>query len=132
MRRRAATTTALRPAQRGLVGFNSHRLDRTTTHWFNWRHLRCKLQETPHYLRHGWTMLQLEVIAARTTPCPLTTTGYLAHGLDADELVRHGGAVAFMTAWMDREAANRPYQEREFRWRQGELFNALERGAFDT
>ena len=39
-------STVLRPAQRGLDRFNSHRQERTTVHWFTWRHLRLKLEET--------------------------------------------------------------------------------------
>lgn len=125
MSRKLASTTILRPAERGLAGFNQHRQERTATHWFTWRHLRCKLQVTPHYLRHGWTMLQLDVVAARDTPCPITATGYLAHFLDQDELAANGGAVAFLTAWMDRAAATKVYQDSEFRWRQGDLFDRL-------
>jgi len=115
--------TVLRPAQRGLESFNAHRQDRTTTHWFTWRHLRCKITETRHYLRHGWTMLQLEVVASRDKPCPLTSTGYLAHGLDEDELARTGGAVTFFRAWMERAAQSNAYKMAEFRWRQGNLFD---------
>lgn len=122
MKRRGDDTTVLRPAERGLDRFNQHRQARTFTHWFSWRHLRCKVEVTDHYLRHGWAMLQLRVIAARETPCPITATGYLAHFLDADDLACAGGAVQFLTAWMDREAATRRYQDMEFRWRQGDLF----------
>lgn len=123
--KRLTATTAIRPAQRGHEGFNRHRRERTVTHWFRWRHLTCKLQETSHYLNHGWTLLQLELVASRDTPCPLTTTGYLAHGIDAEELQASGGAVAFMTAWMDREAKGKTYQKAEFLWRQGDLFDRL-------
>lgn len=123
MSKRRTSTTALRPAERGLVAFNRHRQNRSTTHWFNWRHLRCKVQETPHYLSNGWTMLQLEVVASRDTPCPITTTGYLAHFLDEADLAHAGGAVAFMTAWMNRDAATRRYQDADFRWRQWDLFD---------
>ena len=122
MNKRASTTTALRPAQCGLASFNAHRADRTTTHWFTWRHLRCKVQETSHYGRHGWTLLQLDVIASRDTPCPLTNTGYLAYGVDANDLENAGGAVPFLIEWMDRKAATKAYQQTEFRWRQGDLF----------
>lgn len=117
------TSTMLRPAARGLDRFNRHRQHRTCIHWFTWRHLRCKLSETSHYLRHGWTMLQLEVVANRSTPCPLTRTGYLAHFIDEDELGNAGGAVPFMVAWLDREADSKAYKAAEFRWRQGDLFD---------
>ena len=125
MSRRSTDTTSLRPAERGLERFNRHRQDRTVTHWFTWRHLRCKVQETRHYLSHGWTMLQLEIVAARDAPCPITATGYLAHHLDEAELARAGGAVAFLTAWMDREAQGKPYRRAEFLWRQGDLFDRV-------
>jgi hypothetical protein len=115
--------TSLRPAQRGLSDFNKHRHDRTTVHWFTWRHLRCKASETRHYLHHGWTMLQLEVIASRNTPCPITTTGYLAQFLDEDELAHAGGAVAFFQDRMEQEAQSKVYKAAEFRWRQGDLFD---------
>lgn len=122
MNRRVNASTVLRPAERGLTNFNAHRHDRTAAHWFTWRHLRCKLQETQHYGQHDWTLLQLEIIAARTTPCPLTTTGYLAHGLTTDDLRQSGGAVPYMTTWLNRAAATKAYQQREFHWRQGDLF----------
>ncbi len=123
--RRLTATTAIRPAQRGHESFNRQRRERTTTHWFRWRHLTCKVQATEHYLNHGWTLLQLELIAARDTPCPITTTGYLAHGIDAGELTQAGGAVAFMTTWMDREARTKAYQAAEFCWRQGDMIDNL-------
>lgn len=53
MSRPPSSTTILRPAERGLERFNRHRQDRTSTHWLTWRHLRLKIEETRHYLRHG-------------------------------------------------------------------------------
>jgi len=116
-------STVLRPAQRGLDRFNGHRQERTTVHWFTWRHLRLKLEETRHYTRHGWTMLQLHVIAARDVPCPVTATGYLARFIDEEELDMAGGAVVFMAAWLEREAQTKAYRTAEQRWRQGDLFD---------
>ena len=69
--------------------------------------------------------MQLHVIAARDTPCPITTTGYLAHQIGAEELADAGGAVAFFTTWMNREAATKRYQLMEFRWRQGDMIDQL-------
>lgn len=128
MSRRGDTTTALRPAERGITQYkhlNDRLKARTVTHWFTWRHIRCKVCVTPDYIQKGWTMLQLEIIAARDTPCPISTTGYLAYGIDADELDAAGGTVAFMTGWLNREAAKKAYQKAEFRWRQGDLLDQL-------
>ncbi len=116
-------TTVLRPAARGLESFNKHREERTNVHWLTWRHLRLKIEETRHYTSHGWTMLQVHVIAARDVPCPITTTGYVAHFLDEAELAGAGGARAFVQAWLDREAQTKAYRTSEQRWRQGNLFD---------
>jgi hypothetical protein len=125
MRKKDRTTTALRPAQLGHRRFEARNADRTRTTWFTWRHLRCKILETPNWGANDWTFLRLEIIAPRDTPCPITTTGYLAHGVDAAELAAAGGTVSFLTAWLDREAAKKPYQKAEFRWRQGDLLDQL-------
>ena len=118
---RFSATTALRPAQRGHIGF-AHYADRTTIHWFTWRHARLKVHETPNHLNHGWTLLRLEIVGARDTPLPITTTGYLECGVSADELAAAGGVAAYLDAWMDREATTRAYRKTEFMWRQGDLF----------
>lgn len=97
------------------------------THWFTWRHVRCKVIETPDYFA-GQTHLELHAIAARDVPLPITQTGYRSHFIAAQALVAAGGAVAFFTAWMDAEAQSRSYRNAEFRWRQGELFPELEGG----
>jgi hypothetical protein len=112
-KRTHTTTTALRPAQMGYRRFNTRHQDTTRTHWFTWRHVRCKVLETSQFGRLG-TLLQLEVIASRDTPVPITRTGYLAHGIDSEELS------------LDREAAKRAYKKSEARWRQPDLLELLE------
>ncbi len=96
------------------------------THWFTWRHLRCKAVETPDYLASGQTLLELHLVAARDTPCPITTTGYRSHFIGTGALAEAGGAVAFLHDWMDREARTKPYRDAEYRWRQGDLLDLLE------
>ncbi|HRD74661.1 MAG TPA: hypothetical protein PK264_01795 [Hyphomicrobiaceae bacterium] len=95
------------------------------THWFTWRHLRCKVVEKPCDLGDHDTLLELHVIAARDTPVPITTTGFLAHFLSTAALTGAGGPTTFFTTWMDREARSRDYQLAEFLWRQGDLFDRL-------
>lgn len=36
-----------------------------------------------------------------------------------------GGAVAYLTAWMDREATTKRYRKMEQLWRQGDLLDRL-------
>ena len=95
------------------------------THWFTWRHVRCKVVERPRYFGDCDTLLELTVIAARDTPVPITSSGYLVHFMATAALEKAGGPVAFLTDWMDREARTKAYQEAEQRWRQGDLFDQL-------
>ncbi len=95
------------------------------THWFTWRHVRCKIVETPNSFA-GQTHLELHAIAARDVPLPITQTGYRSHFMDAHALAAAGSAVAFFTAWMNEEAKSKAYQNAEFRWRQGDLFDRLD------
>lgn len=95
------------------------------THWFTWRHVRCKVVEIPDYFP-GQTHLELHAIAARDVPLPITSTGYRSHFIEAETLAAAGGAAAFFTAWMNAEAQTKTYQTAEFRWRQGDLLDLLE------
>ena len=38
-------------------------------------------------------------------PLPVTETGYRSHFIPAGTVAEHGGAVAFVTAWLEHEAA---------------------------
>lgn len=114
MSKRHRAATALVPADSGPV-----------THWFTWRHVRCKVVETPEYVL-GQTHLELHAIAARDVPLPITHTGYRSHVIDAQVLAAAGGAITFLTAWMNKEAASKAYQTAEFRWRQGDLFDRID------
>lgn len=95
------------------------------THWFRWRHVTCKVIERPRYLGDCDTLLELHIIAARDTPVPITSTGYLAHFMATAALDHAGGPVAFLSTWMDREARCKDYQKAEFLWRQGDLFERV-------
>ena len=123
MGRRVGTTTSfLTPAQLGHRNYDTRYASQTRTHWFTWRHIRFKLEETSNVMRRGWTVLRLDAIAARVTPVPATPTGFLMHAMDAEELADAGGAVAFVTDWLNRDATTRAYKRKEFLWRQGNLF----------
>jgi len=122
------STTILTPPRPGTHLHNDLRNPHprfTRVHWFTWRYLRCKVTETSNYRIAGWALLQLQTIAPRDTPCPLTHTGYLAHGIDMEELADAGGTEAFMTAWLDQEAATTRYQQIEDCWRHSDLLTLL-------
>ena len=123
MARSTRSTTMLRPAQRGHTAYARNQAEHTTTHWMRWRGVSLKLSEINNPRWSGWTILHLEVVAARDTPVPITNTGFLQHGIDAEELSAAGGAVAFMTAWLDREAETPRFRRAVARWKQGDLFD---------
>lgn len=93
---------------------------------FTWRHVTLSVKHTRNYLGPGRSHLELHVIVPVDCPVPLTDTGYRSHFIDTAELVAAGGPVAFMTAWLDREATSKAYREAEARWRQGDLFPEVE------
>lgn len=97
------------------------------THWFTWRHVRCKVVETPNSFA-GHTHLELNAIAARDVPLPITRTGYKSHFIDPQALAEAGGPVALFTVWLEETARSKAYQDAEFRWRQGELFPETKAG----
>ena len=60
----------------------------------------------------------------RSSPHPLSPTGYRSHFIAADELKAQGGAVRFVTAWLAREAMARSFVAAEQKRLQGDLFAA--------
>ena len=94
-----------------------------TTVTFSWRHLKLRVKHTRNYINQGWSHLELRVISPKGAPCPITSTGYLSHFLDEDQLAAAGGPVALFTAWLNREATTKAWAKAEFRWRQGDLFD---------
>ena len=62
------------------------------------------------------------MVRPKRAPIPITETGYRSHFIDTLDLINAGGAVTFVTAWLDREAKSKDWQNREFKLRQGDLF----------
>jgi hypothetical protein len=93
-----------------------------TSATFTWRHLKLRATHSPNAINPGWSHIELHVLAPKGSPCPITTTGYLSHILDADELAKAGGPIAFFNAWLDRAATTKAWATAEAKWRQLELF----------
>lgn len=110
-----STPTAKRRARR-----------RSTLH-FTWRDVSMKIRITEDCWSPGQTQIELSVVKPKGAPVPITSTGYFCHYLNAELLSAEGGAVAFFTEWLDREARSKKCQRTEFRWRQGELFGQPKR-----
>lgn len=116
MIRRCATP--IKPSAKRKAGDKPRRTSQT----FVWRHLKLRVSHQPNYITHGWSHIELQVLAPKGAPCPITSTGYLSHFLDESDLDKAGGAVAYFAAWLDREAKSKAWAKAEARWRQLDLF----------
>ena len=67
---------------------------RKTVQRFTWRGVEMSVTHSPNYISAGWTHLELRVIRPKSKPVPITTTGYLSHFLDEDDLEAAGGSSA--------------------------------------
>jgi len=86
------------------------------------KRLRIRISQSRDYLVLGQDHLEIESIAPAKAPLPITETGYRSHFLSGLELAQAGGAVAFVTAWLDREAAGKNWQAKAHARAQGDLF----------
>ena len=71
-------------------------------HTIVWRGIAVEIKFTPK--EFGMTD-HIELRTERRTALPVTETGYRSNFLPLGHVSAHGGAVAFVTAWLDHEAA---------------------------
>lgn len=71
-------------------------------HNITWRGVKLEITFTPE--KFG-LVDHIEIMAEGRAPLPVTETGYRSHFIQAGTVAHHGGAVAFVTAWLDHEAA---------------------------
>ena len=93
-----------------------------TIHKLVWRDVTCRVRHTRDYISEGWSHIEIIVLNPKDAPLPITQTGYLSHFIDADDLTKVGGPVAFFLTWLDRESKTATWAKAEFKWRQLELF----------
>ena len=71
-------------------------------HHITWRGVKLEITFTPE--KFG-LVDHIEIMAEERAPLPVTETGYRSHFITAGTVAHHGGAVAFVTVWLDHEAA---------------------------
>ena len=86
---------------------------KSRVHKFDWRGITCRVKHTPRYFDYA-DHVELFVVRPKGAILPITETGYRSEFLSADELAASGGAVALMTALIDREAKTKRWQKRDF------------------
>ncbi len=99
----------------------SVRTSKATTATLLWRGITCRVRHTPKYfdqLDH----IELNVVSPKGARLPITETGFRSEFVSALVLSGSGGAVAYMTALLEREANTKRWQKREMEVRQLRLF----------
>lgn len=71
------------------------------THKITWRGIGIEIAFTSD----AFGMVDhIELRAEGRAPLPVTETGYRSHFMSKGTVTEYGGAVAFVTAWLDHEA----------------------------
>ena len=70
-------------------------------HIITWRSVEVEITFTPE--KFGMND-HIELRTKNKEKLPVTETGYRSHFMDKGTVAEHGGAVAFVTAWLDHEA----------------------------
>lgn len=84
--------------------------------------VRVRITHARDYLSMGDDHIEVESIAPKRAPLPITDTGYRSHFVKPLDLVNDGGPVAFVTAWLDREAKSPAWRKAQTQRAQGDLF----------
>lgn len=101
---------------------------RTTRHQIDWKHptsaaiIRLRITHSRDYLVDGTDHVEVESIAPKRAPLPITETGYKSCFIDWRQLKEAGGPVAFIEGWLARETQSKAWRKRDLAARQGDLF----------
>jgi hypothetical protein len=100
----------------------------TARYEFDWKDaarnvtLRVRVTHARDYLAQGHDHIEVQSIAPKKAPLPITETGYRSHFLSPLELINAGGPVPFVTRWLDHEASKPLWTKASARHSQGDLF----------
>ncbi|MEA3043132.1 MAG: hypothetical protein QOH47_970 [Sphingomonadales bacterium] len=90
-----------------------------------WRGVLIAIQYAPEGCGFS-ARLELRVTAPEGVPIPVTESGYRSHHVYPFQVKSVGGPVAYVRKWLDQEARSLAYRRALDRWRQLDLFAALE------
>ena len=88
--------------------------------------MRIRITHSRDYLGQGQDHIEVESMAPKKAPLPITETGYRSQFVSPLGLVNDGGPVVYVTAWLDREAKGKEWQKRQAVRSQGDLFQWAE------
>jgi hypothetical protein len=118
--------------ERTPIGGASPRKSRYEISWRNPvtnQDIRIRITHARDYLSTGNDHIEIESIAPKKAPIPITATGYLSHFIKPLELINVGGAVTFVEAWLAAEAKGKAWTKAITAASQGDLFQWAEASA---
>lgn len=80
-------------------------------HTIQWQGMAVSIRHVANWSGTGFDHIEVRSITPERAPLPITETGYRSHFLHGEDLASHGGAVAFVTQWLDHEARGAAWKE---------------------
>ena len=95
------------------------------THHITWNGTPITIHYCEDWLPNltiDFVMAHLKIESDDRQPLPITGTGFKSHFIPAQEINDHGGAVAFVKAWLSHDAQSKEWTAYVEDQRQGSLF----------
>lgn len=80
-----------------------------TEHLIQWQGMAIQIRHVAGWAA-GYDHLEIRTIEPDRAKLPITETGYRSHFLPGWELEEQGGAVTFVTAWLEHAAQSTEWQ----------------------
>ncbi|MCE8000998.1 MAG: hypothetical protein HEP70_19310 [Rhodobiaceae bacterium] len=96
------------------------------THHITWEGIPITIQYCADWLPNltiEFAMAHVTVESNDRQALPITETGFKSHFIPPDHIVDHGGAVAFVEAWLDHDAQSKDWKAHVEAQRQESLFS---------
>lgn len=90
--------------------------------------VRIRITHSRDYLSTGNDHIEVESVAPKRAPLPITETGYRSNFLSPLELINAGGAVTFVEAWLAAECKGKAWTKAATAAAQGDLFQWADAG----
>ncbi|WP_208180047.1 hypothetical protein J4T85_019435 [Sinorhizobium medicae] len=95
---------------------------KVTDHNIRWQGMAIRIRHVSRWSGTDFDHIEVLTTEPERAPLPITETGYRSHFLHSEDLQAHGGAVAFVLAWLDHDAKGKAWQAHLLTSRQLSLF----------
>ncbi|MCP1551679.1 MULTISPECIES: hypothetical protein [Methylorubrum] len=84
-------------------------MEQVTEHIIQWHGMTVEIRHVAGW-GAGYDHLEIRSIKPERAKLPITETGYRSHFIPAGDLEEQGGAVAFVTDWLDHESRSEAWK----------------------